>query len=493
MTTHRISTPLYFAACAVAATLLCATAPARAQTSVLPVEANLPYTVKANDKLIALTKTLLIDASAWPEVARFNKLKNPNLISIGQEIKIPLRLLNPLLANGKVISVEGDVKIGNQSMQAGAALPEGARLQTGANSSAVVELGDGSRVQLLPNSIAQIITQRRYSTDVNAQATASASTTWFSGAIRLVQGTIDTIASKTTKRITPLEITTPTSIVGVRGTQFRVAYEDPVSQSARTEVTEGNVRTDNPKQGVGTNLPGGFGAVVKPNEREIKAVALLAAPDLSALPDDVNRKDNAATWPLPSLAGAAGYKVQLARDAGFSQLVGEFKATSGSVDLAGLPNGAWHARVRGIDAAGLEGFDAVKMVQIKDAPAIVVPTPIPRAVWPSTLSVGASARVLPNATLLLLNLSAMDTPVSLIAEIASDAQFTQPTSAPVVNGRVTLPTLSAGQTYFLRISPAVASTATAAANTVRYQLELPSNWGATVMETQLALRQLPVR
>ena len=493
MLTTRPLLALGLATCAQAATLLCTGAPVWAQASPLAIHASLPYTVKPKDKLIVLSQYLLIDAKAWPEVARFNQMKNPNMISPGQEIKIPLYLLKPILANGKVISVEGDVKIGGTSLQAGAALPEGARLQTGANSSAIVELGDGSRMQLLPNSIAQVITQRRYSTDAAAQATDSASTTWFSGAIRLVQGTIDTIASKTTKRITPLEITTPTSIVGVRGTQFRVAYEDPVSQSARTEVTEGNVRTDNPKQGVGTNLPGGFGAVIKPNEREIKAVALLAAPDLSALPADVNRKDNAAAWPLPSLAGAAGYKVQLARDAGFSQLVGEFKATSGSVDLAGLPNGAWHARVRGIDAAGLEGFDAVKMLQIKDAPVIIVPTPmpIPRAVWPSTLSVGASARVLPNATLLLLNLSAVDTPVSLMAEIASDAQFTQPTSAPVVNGRVTLPTLNAGQTYFLRISPAVASTA--AANTVRYQLELPSNWGATVMETQLALRQLPVR
>jgi hypothetical protein len=248
------------------------------------------------------------------------------------------------------------------------------------------------------------------------------------------------------------------------------------------------VRTDNPKQGVGTDLPRGFGAVVKPNEREIKAVALLAAPDLSALPAEVNRKDNAATWPLPSLAGAAGYKVQLARDAGFSQLIGEFKAASGSVDLAGAPNGAWHARVRGIDASGLEGFDAIKMVQIKDAPVVVIAPPAPRAVWPSTLSVGASARALPNATLLILNLSAIDTPVALVAEIAVDAQFSQPTRAPVVNGQVTLPALNAGQAYFLRISTANAGNAS-----VSYRLELPGNWASTVVETQLALQLMPAR
>lgn len=448
-------------------------------------EPSLVYTIKPKDKLIVLSKSLLVSPSDWAEVGRFNQLKNPNTITPGQEIRIPLRLLKPIVANGKIISVEGDATMGAQPMRVGAAMPEGAQLRTGANSSAVVELGDGSRVQILPNSIAQIISQRAYSTDAAAQASASASTTWFSGAIRLVQGTIDTIANKTAKRAQPLEVTTPTSIVGVRGTQFRVAYEDPVSQAARTEVTEGNVRTDNPRQGVGANVPSGFGAVVKPNERELKTVALLAAPDLSALPSEVNRKDNAAAWPLPSLAGAAGYKVQLARDASFLQLLGEFKAASGSINLAGAPNGAWHARVRGIDANGLEGFDAVKMVRIQDAPAVVVPAPIPRAVWPTTLGVGASARALPDGTLLLLNLSATDTPMALVADIASDAQFSQAVRAPVVNGQVTLPVLKAGQTYFLRISPAVAS---AAMGAVRYQLELPGNWASTVMQTQLALQ-----
>jgi LysM repeat protein len=193
MSTTRIFAPASLAACALATAVLCAAVPVGAQVSpASATEPSLPYTVKPKDKLIVLSKSLLVDTGSWPEVARFNQLKNPNMISPGQEVKIPLRLLKPLLANGKVISVEGDVKMGAQTMQAGAALPEGARLQTGANSSAVVELGDGSRVQILPNSIAQIITQRRYSTDAAAQATGSASTTWFSGAIRLVQGTIDT-------------------------------------------------------------------------------------------------------------------------------------------------------------------------------------------------------------------------------------------------------------------------------------------------------------
>ena len=163
MSITRISTPVRLAACALAAALMCAAAPVWAQASATAAaaEPSLPYTVKSKDKLIVLSKSLLIDAGSWPEVARFNQLKNPNLITPGQEIKIPLRLLKPLLASGKVISVEGDVKMGAQAMQMGTAVPEGATLQTGANSSAVVELGDGSRVQILPNSIAQIITDRK--------------------------------------------------------------------------------------------------------------------------------------------------------------------------------------------------------------------------------------------------------------------------------------------------------------------------------------------
>ena len=84
------------------------------------------YTVQPKDTLQGLARTLLQKPAQWPQVAKLNGLKNANLLSPGQIIQIPQSLLNfnsqPRIAmQGKVLSVEGDVKISGQAAQVGAA------------------------------------------------------------------------------------------------------------------------------------------------------------------------------------------------------------------------------------------------------------------------------------------------------------------------------------------------------------------------------------
>ncbi len=331
-------------------------------------EASLPYTVKPQDKLIVLTAELLANPINWPEVARFNRLKNPNQIAPGQIINIPTRLMKSQPVNAKIISTFGDVQLAGQPAALGTVVVEGTKLQTAANSSAVMELADGSRVTLLPNTLAELVTSRNYAT---RNAAASGSSNAFSGLIRLVQGALDTVASKTVRRAAPLQIETPTSLVGVRGTQFRVAYDGTASQNARTEVLEGIVRADNTTQKVGTELPQGKGAVLSPAVKEITVVDLLPAPDLASSPSDIIKP--AALWPLPNLAGAKAYRVQIAVDESFNKIVRDLLVTDRNANLASLPNGGWFARVRGIDAAGIEGFDSAKAVQVVLPPPPFVP------------------------------------------------------------------------------------------------------------------------
>ena len=333
------------------------------QATPVATEPSIGYTIQPGEKLIRLSKRLLKDPEAWSEVARFNQLGNANALQPGQTIQLPLRLLKPIPANAKVVSMSGDVQLGTSPAAVGTTLVEGSRLQTGANSSAVVELADGSRITLLPNTLAELATSQNYAT---RDARSSASTTWFSGLIRLVQGSLDTAASKLARRATPLQIQTPTSLVGVRGTQFRVAFDDPATQNARTEVLEGLVQADNPAQGSGAALPKGKGAVINPAVKEITVVNLLKAPDLSATPADVFKP--LALWPMPGLEGAAGFRVQVASDASFNQIVRDLVVTTGSADLASLDNGSWFARIRGIDAGGIEGYDSVKIVRVAVAP-----------------------------------------------------------------------------------------------------------------------------
>ncbi len=439
------------------------------------------YTVQPKDTLQGLSRSLLKNPANWPEVAKLNGLKNANVIRPGQVIEVPKSLLNPasqprIATPGTLVSVQGDVTLGGQKVQAGAVIPEGARLQTGSGSSAVVMLGDGSRIQLMPKTLAEVVTQHGYALRDPA---SSASTTWFSGAIRLVEGVLDALADKKAMRMTPLEVSTPTSLVGIRGTQFRVAYEDPASGVARTEVLEGKVRTDNTKQNTGADVGGGFGAALKPQEREIKVVALLPALPDAQLPAQVLRSDadTNAPWTVGTLAGAAGYRAQFATDKAFAQIQSDVKSATPAINVSTLANGTYYARVRGIDPAGIEGFDAVKQIDIK---AVIT------AVWPNEIAIGATADYAPSGTLLKVYSKSPDMPRQLTVQLARDAAFTQglQTATMGADATVLLPSLAAGQRNFVRFSAAGVSSPV-------FTLDLPGNWGTSVVSVAQVLQ--PVR
>ncbi len=409
---------------------------------------------------------------------------------------MPKSLLNlnsqPKIAvPGTVLSVQGEVTIGGQKVQAGMPVPEGARLQTGPNSSAVVQLGDGSRMQLMPKTLADVVTQHGYAL---RDPSSSASTTWFSGTVRLIEGVLDTWAEKKANRATPLSVTTPTSLAGVRGTNFRVAYEDPASGLARTEVLEGKVRTDNTAQKIGAEIGGGFGAAFRPQDREIKVVALLPALADSQLPAQVLRASATAAapqraeWTLGTLAGAAGYRAQFASDAQFAQIQSDLKSVSPALDVTALPNGSYYARVRGIDASGIEGFDAVKLVQIRNAP--VAPPAVVSMTWPKEISIGAAADFVPNGVLLKFYGKSPDLPAQLTVEVASDAAFTQALQKDTfnTNDNLLVRNVPAGQRSYVRFSSAV--TASQAAASAVFTLDVPANWGSTVLGMTQALQPL---
>ncbi len=434
------------------------------------VEPSLSYTVKPSDKLIRLSREMLVSTQAWSEVAKYNRLKNPDVIIAGQKLDIPLRYLKSQAANGKIISAEGDASLGGQPMQAGASVGDGSQLKTGVNSSAVIELGDGSRIKLLPNSVAQIVANRNYAM---RDASVSGSTTWFSGLMRLSAGALEALASKNTQRATPLQIETPTSLVGVRGTEFRVAFDDPAQQSARTEVIEGKVRADNPAQQSGADLPSGTGAVVKPTEKEVKVVTLLPAPDLAAIPAEVLKPQGA--WPMPVLPGASSYRVQVSSDEQFDKIVRDLKVTTASVDLASLANGNWFARVRGIDAVGLEGFNTVKLIAVKDGQW---------RVSYSSLSVADGKTVLSWVGLQSNGEPLVASSYSLL--LARDQALSQ----PMLNTEGNAPRLDLGElkpgVYYLRLRSKLAQGGTLDSDI--YRLEIPGNWGISVFDQTSALQ-----
>ena len=440
-------------------------------------EPSLPYTVKASDTMSRFGREVLVSPKAWQEVAKFNQLKDANMLSIGQQLNIPLRLLKSAPAGGKVISVEGSVSSRNGALMVGNAVTDGSTIQTGINSSAVIELGDGSRIKILPNSLAEVVANRNYA--LKSGSGDSGSSNWFSGLMRLTQGTLEAVASKLVTRATPLQIETLTSIVGVRGTAFRVAFDDPQSKSSRTEVIEGQVRADNPAQGVGADLPPGTGAVIKPLEKEVKVALLLPAPDLSMLAGDVLKPLGALA--MPALAGANAFRVQISSDEKFDKIVRDLKVINAAADLASLPNGNWFARVRGIDANGLEGFDAVKLIAVKDGQWRVTDSTITLAGGKAVLS--WTGQLAGGQNVLTQGVSAV---LASDAALTKDVRLIESPDAPgAVQTGVVLGDLKPG-IYFLRLQSSQG--AQQGLTSEIYQFELSGNWGQTVFTHVSALQ-----
>jgi len=345
----------------------------------------LDFTIVRADTLYDLSHNVFASPSAWREIARINGLRNPDRITPGQVLRIPLRLMRPTLVNGRLVSVTGDVRIGDSAAAVGALLEEGQTVQTGVSSSTVIELADGSRLKLPPSSLASLAASRHYGGRPDAKTTVGALGTsanmstatpadiqpggWFAGALRILRGSVEVVATKL-QRAKPLEVITPTAVVGVRGTHYRVGLNDDVGASTHAEVLEGAVRFDVPVSSLGVDLTTGLGAIAGPDTSGPVVVKLKPAPDLSDLPTLFDRP--VVRFSLTPEIGTV--RVQVAADESFDKTVRDQRFESRSeVRIVDLEDGQWYLRMRQVDDRGIEGYDSTRSFVLKARPEPAAP------------------------------------------------------------------------------------------------------------------------
>lgn len=321
-------------------------------------EPTVEYRISPRDTLIGLSQTVFVSPQAWREIARLNRLPDPNVIRPGQVLRVPARLMRLRPVPVALASSVGDVRVAGAPAQPGMAIAEGQQVETGANGSAVLALADGSRVKVPPSSLAEILASRGPGAS-DAQASRLAADGWFTGAMRMLRGSVEVLAAKV-RRGPPLEVDTPTAVVGVRGTQYRVAL-DADTQATRSEVLEGKVKLESPQRSVGTDIAAGFGAAIDAAAKKPEPVKLLPAPDLGAMPERFERP--LVRFALPTEQDTV--RVQVAQDEAFERIVDDSKVVPGSdVRIAGLDDARWFLRARRLDGQGIEGFDAVRPLSL---------------------------------------------------------------------------------------------------------------------------------
>lgn len=332
-------------------------------TAGLPVAAAedmLPLVIQPGDSLWHLSNEVLTGPEAWREVARLNRLPDAGRIRAGQQLQVPLRLLRERPVPARLAVVQGAVTLDGRPAAAGEPVRTGQSLVTAADSSAVLELADGSRLRVQPGTETTLAQSARVAgraagaeTPQPAAADAGATDGYFAGSMRLVRGSLEVLATKL-RRAKPLEVQSPTAVIGVRGTEYRVHHGDDLG--TRAEVLEGRVRADPaaaPEAGV--ELGTHFGTAIASPRATPQAVPLPEAPALVPLPPVVERTLVRLELPGETLA----LRAQVAVDPAFERIVSDQRVAAGSpVRITGLADGEWFLRVRRVQPDGIEGLDS---------------------------------------------------------------------------------------------------------------------------------------
>ena len=181
--------------------------------------------------------------------------------------------------------------------------------------------------------------------------------------IDLRHGEVDSEVTHATKKDDRFQIRSPSVVAGVRGTRFRVNYDAGQQQTA-VEVLDGAVGVDPggapaPAPGVPLqaseqlvsahfgNVSGASGAIGAP-------IQLLPAPALND-PGKIQDGKTVAFDLVPD-SHAAGYRVQIARDADLLDLIRDLPMSAPQVDFGDLRDGTYFVRISAIDHNGLEGL-----------------------------------------------------------------------------------------------------------------------------------------
>jgi len=312
------------------------------------------YTTRPGDNLWNISKKHLKSVNYWSRLQEYNKVDVAKQLAPGTRLRVPLEWLKVQAAPAVVVSVTGTVKYIKSGTQNSSSLTSkqtvtiGDTIISDAHSSALVQFADGSTLLLLKNSQVIFNTLSSYG-----------STGMVDTRLRLQQGRIETSVRPLRDPTSRYEITTPAAVAAVRGTQFRIAYQEN-QKSMASEVIEGAVSVAAEK--VEQSVKKGFGTITEQGKPPQPPVKLLQAPDLKALPAKIRTFPYTLSW--PTLEAAAKYRIQISTAQEPDAVSFEQTSETTQLTLDTFKDGQYIVRIRGIDHSGLEGFNAESALEI---------------------------------------------------------------------------------------------------------------------------------
>ena len=316
------------------------------------------YGIAQEETLSSIARRFTGAASNWRALAKANGIANDRSIPVGNAIIIPARLLPDQNAFATVVALRGAVNIVDKAGEVidsriGAQAGEGAVVVTGTDGFVTFQLKDGTSFALPPASNLQL-TLLKVQDFTHRPRTE----------LTLRQGRITSEVTPFTVPRSQYQVQTPLAIAGVRGTRFRVRFDDGASYS---EVLKGVVAVQAERRE--QRLPADYGSVTAADHRQSAPMALLPPPSLTGTATTQDRLPLRVQLAQPA---ARAFRVTLATDASGMRRVAEL--TVPAVDgqaLARLPDlddGDYLIHAAAIDTLGLEGREAVLPLRLKARP-----------------------------------------------------------------------------------------------------------------------------
>lgn len=257
--------------------LLVSTAAMTLQAQQAPDDNHVAYTLKPGDMLSVLAQTYLQDPAALKTLASLNRIANIHRVPVGKTILIPRELLKYVPATAQVTHLRCKTVLRldgpeAREIQLGSTLSEGAVLRIPPGCQFTMTLEDHSTVRLLSGAVVKLATLRRNIFDPSAEVK-----------IELLDGRMHVnVPQKRQASDAPFRVQTPTSLAGIRGTQFRVGFA-PGSLGSQVEVATGAVAARGLAQVQENLAQANQGVAVPANGLALPVEPLLPAPRFAAV------------------------------------------------------------------------------------------------------------------------------------------------------------------------------------------------------------------
>lgn len=228
------------------------------------------YKIKSGDTFNKIASKYLQQPFDMAALLKANQLKNIDLLPVGTELLLPRHIVknSPSKATIMGLSCATAIRLATSAkpLTVGTIVQENAVIEVPPECHVSLLLEDGSIIRLPSSATLKITTLRKNALESAPEVR-----------LDLTRGRVELDVHKGRAKTTPFEIRTPLSIMGVRGTEFRVGYS-PEDNAGQVEVLGGIVQTRGSADTQARAITKGLGVPIDAEGKALSIEKLLPPP-----------------------------------------------------------------------------------------------------------------------------------------------------------------------------------------------------------------------